>query len=522
MEMYHSVPLPTPEEMATWDHATIEDFGLRQEVLMENAGLGAFGVLEETIGSVDGLTALVVAGPGNNGGDAFCVARHLANAGAQVLVLHTARKKEYRGAAAANLRLAQKMDILLEYLAPGHSILELTHEYGEPDIVVDGLFGTGLSGALRDYAQEWIEELNAFSGSAFVLALDIPSGLSGLTGEPCPVAIMADTTVTFEAAKLGLAMPGAAEYTGDVHVCGIGIPEFIKHSTPATSAMLTDGVLELLPSPHPEMHKGTAGHVLVLGGSTGLTGAPHLAALGALRAGAGMVTVGCPAGLAHEVKACNPDIMTLPLGSGTNWNEGMAQDLAPHMERYTAVLVGPGMGRDERVLEFLTALAGLDLPPVVLDADALFWLAKKPELAKLFQCAKIVTPHPGEAARLLGKTGEDIQSVRLASAQALAAAVDGTAVLKGAGTVIALPDSRAFVSPFAVSNLAVAGSGDVLAGLIASLLARGLEPEDAACLGVYWHGLAGDLLSADFPARGNTASEIAHALPRALKETVDA
>ncbi|GAB6176809.1 NAD(P)H-hydrate dehydratase [Desulfobaculum senezii] len=522
MEMYHAVPLPTPEEMAAWDHATIEDFGLRQEVLMENAGLGAYGVLEEAIGPVEGLLALVVAGSGNNGGDAFCLARHLANSGAQVVVLHTGKKKAYRGAAAVNMRLAQKMGIQLEFLAPGHSLIEISQEYGMPDIIVDGLLGTGFTGALREDALRIVEDVNLLGEDSYVMALDTPSGLSGLTGEPCPVAVRADVTVTFEAAKLGLALPVATEYTGDVHVCGIGIPEFIKNSSPATFGMLTDGVLDLLPTPHPEMHKGTAGHVLVIGGSTGLTGAPHLAALGALRAGAGMVTVACPAALALEVKAGSPDIMTLPLGSGSNWNESMAHDLREHLPRFTTILIGPGMGRDERALGFLRALAELDLPNVVLDADALYWLAEAPGLIKHMDAPAVITPHPGEAARLLGCTTDEVQADRLGHALTLAHNTDSVTVLKGAGSIIALPDGRAFVSPFAVSNLAVAGSGDVLAGLVASLMARAADPEDAACLGVYWHGLAGDLLGADYPARGNTASEIAHALPRALKETVDA
>ncbi|SKA71699.1 NAD(P)H-hydrate dehydratase [Desulfobaculum bizertense] len=522
MEMYHAVPLPTPEEMTAWDQATIEDFGLRQEVLMENAGLGAHGVLEDSVGSVEGLSILVIAGSGNNGGDAFCVARHLANSGAQVLVLHTGKKKDYRGAAAANMRLAQKMGIQLGHLAKGRSLLEFVHDFGEPDVIVDGLLGTGFKGELREETQEWIEDINIFKSSAFILSLDIPSGLSGLTGEPAPVAVMADTTVTFEAAKIGLAMPSSAEFTGDIHVCGIGIPEFIKHSTPATCSMLTDGVLDLLPAPHPEMHKGDAGHVLILGGSIGLTGAPHLAALGAIRSGAGLVTIGCPAGLAQEVKGGNPDIMTLPLGKGTYWNEGMAQDLIPHLSRFSAILLGPGMGRDERTLGFLRALAELDLPKLVVDADALYWIAQAPELLEHLSTPMVLTPHPGEAARILGISAEDVQADRLHAAQDFAAQTGAVSILKGAGTIIALPDGRAYVSPFAISNLAVAGSGDVLGGLSTSLLARDMELEDAACLAVYWHGLAGGQLSEDFPVRGNTASDIANALPKALKETVDA
>ncbi|WP_461209525.1 NAD(P)H-hydrate dehydratase [Desulfocurvus sp. DL9XJH121] len=512
------LPLPTPGEMGAWDAAAIQDFGLRQEVLMESAGRGCFEVLAENFDSLAGLDALVLAGSGNNGGDALVVARWLADAGARVHVAHTGRKKRYRGAAAANLRLAQAMGLDLTYL-PGKALADICPA---PNIVVDGLLGTGFAGELRPQARAWIEEINDLSATAFVLTVDIPSGLCGLTGRPLPVAVMADWTVTFHAAKLGLLMPGAEEFTGGIVVQPIGIPGFVERSAPPACHLLTEGLAELMPGPAPDLHKGVAGHVLVCGGSPGLTGAPHLAALGALRAGAGLATAACPAGLAAEVKAGAPDIMTLPLGDGAQWSAAQARELAPRLSGFAALALGPGLGRADGALEFLRALADADLPPLVLDADALYWLAEDPALLAPHAARAVLTPHPGELARLMGLSTREVQEDRIAAARAAAGRFGAVTVLKGAGSVVAEPGGRTLLSPFSTPNLAVAGSGDVLAGLTAALLARGLAPVQAACLGVYWHGLAGARLAASHPLRGNLASEIAHQLPQCWEESADA
>jgi len=306
------------------------------------------------------------------------------------------------------------------------------------------------------------------------------------------------------------------QYIGEVDVVPIGIPGFLMRQAPARCALLTNGTALLAPLPEQGMHKGHAGHVLIIGGSTGLTGAPTLAALGALRGGAGLATVACPAALTPEVKAGFPDIMTLPLGKGGTWNAAMAEDLRPRLADFDALALGPGLGRDERTLEFLEALLTLDLPPMVIDADALYWLARHPHLLDKVDAPHVLTPHPGEAARLAQSDTASVQADRLESTRALADTYAAVTVLKGAGTVIAEPGGRAWLAPFDVPALAVAGSGDVLTGLMASLLARGLPPVQAACLGVYQHGLAGELLQQKNPLRGALASDIASALPQAL------
>lgn len=509
-------PLPTPREMAAWDRAAM-DLGLAEAVLMENAGREAMAALREAFGPVAGRRALVLAGPGNNGGDAFVVARLLAEAGAATRTLHLAPRKKYRGAAAANLRLAARLGLPLALLTPESLERESAPDI-LPDILVDGLFGTGFSGPLREKAHRVVATANRLGERAFVLALDIPSGLSGLTGEAQPVAVAADLTVAFHAAKLGSALPAAAPWVGTLSVRDIGIPARSRDAAPASCLQLGPAVRALVPAPEPDMHKGKAGHVLVIGGSDGLTGAPLLAALGALRGGAGLATLACPADLAAETRAGFPEVMALPLGSGREWTSAMARELAPHLERFDALVLGPGLGRSIGTAYFL---AGLPAPlprPAVLDADALFWLAEKPALRKLLPASCILTPHPGEAGRLAGCATADISADRPGRARQLAADLGRVTVLKGAGTLVADPGGALLLSPLAAPCLAVAGSGDVLAGLAASLLGRGLEPLDAAGLATYWHGLAGILLGRGFPGRGNLAREIADALPAGLEE----
>lgn len=505
-------PLPTPREMALWDRAAIETLGLRGEILMENAGREALAVLREAYGPLGGCRVLLLAGSGNNGGDAFVLARRLHDLGADVLVLHARPRRSYRGHAAYHLRMAARTGVPLKRL----TVLSLRHCLAperHPDVLVDGLLGTGFSGELRPDYLQYVELANSIGVSAFVLALDIPSGLDGETGEPRPEAIRADATATFGAVKLGLALPPAQPYAGLVVPCDIGIPAVCARVAVPGHYRIAPEIMDLAPRPKPDMHKGEAGHLLVLGGSPGLTGAPHLAALGALRAGCGLVTVAAPGGLCAEIKANRPEIMTLPLGRGETWTPALAEDLAARLSdgRYDAVALGPGLGRDPAALDFLRALGPHLRPPLVCDADALFHLASDPTF---LPSGAVLTPHPGEAARLLGRSTAEVQAARPASARELARRHEAVAVLKGAGSIVADPAGRAHLCPLAAPCLAAAGSGDVLTGLIGSLLARHLSPLHAACLGVYWHGLAGVLLGETHPGRGCLAGEIADALPR--------
>ncbi|WP_319466706.1 NAD(P)H-hydrate dehydratase [uncultured Pseudodesulfovibrio sp.] len=507
------LPLPTPAEMVIWDRETIQTIGIPGVTLMESASREALDVLLSEYGPVRGKEIFCFVGAGNNGGDALAVARHLTEHDAEVTVFHTKPKKNYRGETRTNLKWAQKLGIPLKYL-PSVDFSTLP----QPDIIIDGLLGTGFQGELRADTLDLIRTINRMGDKAFILALDIPSGLNGMTGSPQPEAIMADVTVTFQAAKLGLAMPGAARHTGMLDVRTIGIPRQIREQHPVRHHLISQMAMSRIPTPSHDMHKGGAGHVLVIGGSRGLTGAPHLSALAALRSGAGLVTIACPGGLAGPVKACSPDIMTLPLGTGVEWKPAMMELLEKELPRFDAVVVGPGLGRTGKTVDFIRAFVAKCPAQVVFDADALFALAQNAGLISELPPTTILTPHPGEMARLLNTTNAAIQNDRLEAVNSFVAKYAATLVLKGAGTLVANSEITC-ISPFSEPNLSIGGSGDVLSGVIASLLARKMTPIHAASIGVYWHGLTGRMLREDFPTRGNLASEIANMLPLAAKES---
>jgi len=508
-------PLPTPSEMAQWDRLCMEEFGLLPEILMENASREALNLLKQKLGSLKGKTALIFAGSGNNGGDAFALARHLHNHEVKTMVLHTRRQKEYTGTAGYHLSLIQKMGIHLMHLPEYHMDF-----INKVDIIVDGLLGTGFSGQLREDYISWIKAINKLGQDGFILSLDIPSGIDGLTGKPSPIAVEAHATITFEEAKLGLFLPPAKPFVGELVVGKIGIPKKIKKEHPCTHYALTTKVLDMVKEPKSTMHKGEAGHVLILGGSSGLTGAPLLAALGAIRSGAGLVTIGCPKDLAHEVKCSWPDIMTLPLGEGKDWDETCIKNVEENFFKFDAVVFGPGLGRTSGALDFLKKYLSITHPKTIFDADSLYFFANHPELFdKIHTLDEVIfTPHPGEMARFFNTEAAEINRHRARFAREFTQKFKTNLVLKGAATIISSPSSPILISPFATPNLALGGSGDILAGMIGSLLGQGFSALDACSIAVYWHGLAGKKLKTDFPYRGNLAQEIAHILPQTLAE----
>ncbi len=511
-------PLPSPAEMAEWDRASIREFGIREEILMENASREALHVLHKEFGSCADKSVLLFMGSGNNGADAAALGRHLHDAGARVLVLHTRPLGTSKRAAGYHVRLARKTGVQFMLLRQ-HTLSTLPEPWQHPDCIIDGLLGTGFRGALRPDTLALVHWINEQRSRSFIFALDIPSGLDGLTGNASPVAVRAHATVTFEAAKTGLHMPGAMAFTGRLHARPIGIPKAVREAHPASCERLDTSVATLLPVQLGDMHKGTSGHVLILGGSRGMTGAPVLAAQGAMRGGAGYVRIAAPRQLLADMTSGLPDVLTSPLGSGDTWDDISNESLADALQRATVLVTGPGMGRSAGALATLTTLLTLPgRPPMVLDADALYLLAQHPALKDHLRKDDILTPHPGEAALLAGTSIAEVQSDRLATARRFALEYPCILILKGAGTLISCPNVPLVLSPFAVPQLAVAGSGDVLAGLLASLLAQGLNTRDAACLGVYLHGLAGYLLQTEFPCRGNTAQDIAAALIAAKKE----
>lgn len=509
-------PLPTPSEMHLWDKAAFS-LGISEAVLMENAARDAFDVLCRHRPHLHGKVLWFYMGSGNNGGDAVCMARYAQNAGALPFILHSKPLGHYRGLLAKQIRIATKLEIPFYRLRqPIVKHVSLP----QPDIIIDGLLGTGFQGTLRDESRLLIEAINESHAKCFILALDIPSGLDGMTGMPSPVAVRADATATFAAHKPGLMLPHAGVWTGHVHLCPIGFPASLHKELPCSSYLLHEHCLEDISSMPPQSYKNTYGHVFVIGGTTGLEGAAHLASRAALRTGCGLVTAVTGEKNTPLVKNVWPEIMTFGLQGVPNstWPDCLPAELAKQLGKSTTLVIGPGFGRTLEATHFLKAILKLpSRPPAVIDADALTLIAHDSKLLPLIQDNDILTPHPGEAASLLNTTSPAIQQDRYAALARLCSLQAGTVVLKGAGTLVGQKNRPILIGPYDIPQLAVGGSGDVLAGCIGAILAKAPSKSgyEAAAQGVVLHALAGKICAQRYPNRGNRASDLADALPMA-------
>ncbi|HIE33067.1 MAG TPA: NAD(P)H-hydrate dehydratase [Thermodesulfobacteriaceae bacterium] len=506
-------------EMQILDRYTIEEVGVPAEVLMENAGRGVAELILERFREEAYRGTLIFCGPGNNGGDGLVVARHLHQHGLPVKVVLMAPEEKYRGEAGINLRVARYAGVPMILALTEEAVKELFAEIRSAGLIVDALFGTGLS---RELSGRFALAVKLINGSGLpVVAVDMPSGLSADTGRPLGVAIRATLTATMALPKVGQVIYPGKNYVGELRVVDIGMPRrVIGEKAPLREYLDRSWAASVLKVRSPDTHKGTYGHVLILAGSRGKTGAAVLSALGALCGGAGLVTLASARSLQDLFAGYIPEILTAGLEPETQEAEltpEAAESILELASRMKAVVLGPGFGLSEEAKALSRRLA-MELPvPTVLDADALTALAGDLELLKKSQGPRIITPHPGEMARLLGKPKEEIQADRLAVARAAAETSGAVVVLKGAATVVASPDGREAVNATGNPGMAQGGMGDVLSGLIGALLAQGYDSFEAACLAVYLHGASGDDLSRRLGPYGFTASEVARNLPRVLR-----
>ncbi len=522
-------PLPTAHEMQIWDNAAIE-LGIPEFTLMENAAREALYVLQKLKGQLQGQHILLFMGGGNNGGDAAALARHLDDLGAFPLILHTKSIKDYTKTSAEHIKLAKALQIPFIKISKNGDIKDIPKAWKSPAIVIDGLLGTGFTGTLRPPLNKTIALINKLAKHSFVLSLDVPSGLNSLSGKVEDIAVKAHATVCFAAAKPALVLPCAKDHVGELYVRNIGIPSRISKENPASFALITaKPIAEILHPIAQDSHKNTWGHVLVVGGSKGMSGAAHLAARAVLRSGAGLVTVTAPSLLCHEIKADIPDIMTLALGDDYTdgkytWPATLPKDLQEKLPQYSALALGPGFGTSKDATLFMYALLKHpSRPRAVIDADALNILVKNPHMLSLIRDDDIATPHPGEAARLLGVKNKDIQNDRIKTMQKLTALAPCAWILKGAASLLAQGTSPIIILPYDIPNLAVAGSGDVLTGCIAALAARKptLDTLSIAAMGMTIHANTGFLAKKIFPQRGNMASDLVEFLPSAIANILD-
>ena len=534
--------LPGPADMRAWDAAAFASYGMPPAVMMENAAKAALDELQTRRPLQGNERILVVMGKGNNGGDGAAMARMLHDEGHRVLVCATTNLSALPHPAAEHVEAAKRFGVPF-VCATGDTWPPLPEDFSRPHIVIDALTGTGLSGQLRPRELAFVQAINGFAQSSFILALDSPSGLCGESGHPLPDAVRATLTVAFEAPVRGLYIGRGSEFCGEIVTRRVGMPLALRAHSNCWRLLAPKAHSAFCPAA--TRHKGQAGRVLVIGGSQGMIGAPCLAALGALRAGCGLTHLAVPGALCLQAQSARPEFMVHPVGTGAQLTEHDIQELerlvktlAPH-----ALVLGPGLGRNKDGAAVVRALLSLQTrPPVICDADALFFLAT-PKTSKkqsahalhtLLRPDDIITPHPGEAARLLPESFYTsvkqqaampdaaakialVQQLRPAALEALQQLLPSVIILKGPNTLIGQNKERVVLAPYVVAALGVGGSGDVLGGAVAALVAGGMPSFEAACLGAHLHGRAGTLLARKTPV-GHLATDIANAIPLAWSE----
>lgn len=513
--------LLSADEMRQLDRDTIAGGHAAGEDLMERAGAGVAEAMERRYGPTLAMRVLVLCGTGNNGGDGFVAARHLRGRGAEVTVGVIGDPKRIQGDARAHLERLESAGGTVVALADEAALERLVSSRDHWDYALDAVLGTGARGTPEGLSASAVQSLRELDDAGTrVVAVDLPTGVNADTGEIARRAVRADLTVTFGHAKRGHVLYPGRAFTGVLEVVDIGLapaaPEPGRHPFElATAAAMAD----LLPERDPRAHKGSTGRVLIVGGSVGLTGAVALAARAATRAGAGTVQAAVPASLNDALEAKLTEEMTIPCPE-TGARAFALDALEPILKRAAAadvVVVGSGLSRTPEAAELARRLISGCPRPLVIDADGLNALEGATKLLEQGDAPRVLTPHLGEAARLTGLSAATLEAKRLDAALEWAGRLRSVLVLKGAPTVTAAPRGIATVNPTGNAGLASAGTGDVLCGVIAALMAQGLDAYDAARLAAFVHGAAGDLAAAEIGAVGFSAGDCVERLPRVIQ-----
>ena len=521
------VPVVTAEQMRLLDQATIASGHASGGLLMERAGVGVVAAMECRYGSLLGLRVLVLCGTGNNGGDGFVAARALRARGAEAHIGLLGDLTRVKGDALSHLARLEDLDMPVRPIDSDWSLAALMAECDGWDFAIDALLGTGAHGAPEGIIAAGVQAMRELDERGTrVVAVDVPTGVDADTGAIARRAVRADLTVTFGAPKRGhFLYPGRA-FVGSLEVVDIGLDSSaVQAAALPVSLATTDAIAALLPTRDPRAHKTSVGRVLVVGGAAGLTGAVVLAARAAMRAGAGYVQCAIPASLLNVFAMQLLEPMALPMPETASRSLG-ADALEPILElarRADVLAIGCGMSRDPVSAELARRLVDESPCPMVIDADALDALGDdRRRIPRRGNSERVMTPHLGEMSRLTGLDTAALEAGRIDRAREWAERWQSVLVLKGAPTVVAAPDGKAMVNPTGNPGMATAGSGDVLTGIIAALIAQGVQVLDAAQLGVYVHGMAGDLAALERGQMSLIASDLIDATPRALLALVRA
>lgn len=509
----------TAAEMKRLDKKAGEAYGVPGLLLMDQASRAVAEVVEQELQSLKGQVVLFC-GKGNNGGDGFGAARWLLNKGIAVKTfLVGAAAEAVSGDAAAELKMLLLAGGGLLSIQNSEDLVLARQELDKAAIVVDALLGTGFAGELKPLYSELCRMIN--ESEAKVVAVDIPTGVNADNGSADAQAIKAEVTVTMALLKQGLLFQPGKALAGRIVIADIGMPEKLKQEAQGKCYYLTEQIVkELLPLRKPDAHKGDAGRVTVAAGSPGFTGAAAMAAYAAVKGGAGLVNLLTPMSARDILSIKLTEVMVSGL---TETSPGILgtdalEELLAKADKADVLAIGPGLGTSEATAEVIRKTLERTETPVVIDADALTALKEHTEILAQMQAPKVLTPHPGEMARLTGLTIEELAVAPVELAVKYAAQWQAVVVLKGAPTVIACPDGAVYINSTGCNAMATGGSGDVLTGLIAALAAQGISLQEAALCGVYLHGLAGTMASDN--TVGLAANEIAVALPSALKRVL--
>lgn len=505
----------TSEHMRNIDREAFELYGIPGIVLMENAGIAVSNHAANSTGRWGKVC--IVCGRGNNGGDGFVAARHLSSRKIKTVVYLTGGDDGLKGDALINYNIIKKMGLDIRHIISDKDIPGLTEDIKTSDMVVDALLGTGAKGEVRGIYGDIIDAINEYA--CRVISVDIPSGMDSDTGKILGKGVRADCTVTFGLPKVGLYTYPGAEYAGKIFIEDISIPDSLIEKQNIRINITTDSDAgALFEKRKPDSNKGTFGKAFIVAGSKDMAGAAVMCIRAALRCGAGIVQGGVPCSIRGIVAPMVTEaiIRCLDEKDGHISRDSM-DEVLQYINSSTAYGLGPGLTAESDIMELVRTVIGEAKIPGVIDADGLNVLAQDMKMLYNAKSTVIITPHPGEVARLLKKTVKEIQDDRIGWAKCLSEEYGVVTVLKGANTVIACPDGEVFINTTGNPGMAKGGSGDILTGMIVSLLAQGFSPEDAAKAGVYIHGLAGDMAAEKLGEWGMKAGDIIDFIPDAIK-----
>ncbi|MBU1344898.1 MAG: NAD(P)H-hydrate dehydratase [Proteobacteria bacterium] len=516
--------LVTADQMQEMDKTTIESFGIPGCVLMENAGRGAVDFLLKKFKDIRPQKIAVMAGRGNNGGDGFVMARYLMEKKFDVTVFLLSLKNKVKGDAKLNMDFAQKLcdrsrtSSIIE-IPDADAFEKQKNQMRHHDLFIDAILGTGLNSDVKGIFKDAIELMNASLKPVF--SIDIPSGLDSDTGQPLGVAVKADATATFAFAKAGHILFPGNTFTGELSVIDIGIPDFIAQEKNIALFLIEKNDITACFTPREfQSHKGSFGHVLVIAGSAGKTGAAALCANAAMRCGTGLVTLGVAKSLNTSIESLVIEPMTHPLPEKDKGclSDTCFDEIQSLLTGKQALAMGPGLGTRKGTKKLVENLILQTRVPMIIDADAINCIAGNSKILKKKKAPAILTPHPGEMAGLCGMTTSDVQADRIGIASSFAKTHDCILILKGAQTVVSLPNGRSYICPTGNPGMASGGMGDVLTGMIAGFCAQGFTPENASLAGVYIHGLCADILSCDMGAFGFVATDMIQMIPKTIHQ----